>query len=175
MVRRLISYLGVGDLVGRFSGGSSTCRFIPLVLILARPTFHLVALGDHGNGDAAEEEVYSAAADHVPRRTLADLSSSGWRRAPGAHFLGRGLRAQGHEVKLIPAQFVKPFVKSNKNDFIDLKRSLKLLLVSTCGSFRSRRTISWICKPCIVCANARWRGGLLLSTRFARSCSGAWL
>jgi transposase len=29
------------------------------------------------------------------------------------------LRAQGHDVKLIPAQFVKPFVKSNKNDFID--------------------------------------------------------
>ena len=26
---------------------------------------------------------------------------------------------QGHDVKLIPAQFVKPFVKSNKNDFID--------------------------------------------------------
>jgi transposase len=37
----------------------------------------------------------------------------------GAHFLGRALRALGHEVKLIPAQFVKPFVKSNKNDFID--------------------------------------------------------
>jgi transposase len=31
------------------------------------------------------------------------------------HFLGRTLREQGHDVKLIPAQFVK----SNKNDFID--------------------------------------------------------
>jgi hypothetical protein len=41
MVRRLISYLGVGDLVGRFSGGSSTCRFIPLALILARQPFTL--------------------------------------------------------------------------------------------------------------------------------------
>jgi len=29
------------------------------------------------------------------------------------------LRAQGYDVKLIPAQFVKPFVKSNKNDFLD--------------------------------------------------------
>ena len=26
---------------------------------------------------------------------------------------------QGHNVRLIAAQFVKPFVKSNKNDFID--------------------------------------------------------
>jgi transposase len=37
----------------------------------------------------------------------------------GAHFLGRALREQGHDVKLIPAQFVRPFVKSNKNDFLD--------------------------------------------------------
>jgi transposase len=33
----------------------------------------------------------------------------------GAHFLGRALRKQGHDVRLIAAQFVKPFVKSNKN------------------------------------------------------------
>jgi transposase len=37
----------------------------------------------------------------------------------GAHFLGRALRKQGHNVRLIAAQFVKPFVKSNKNDFVD--------------------------------------------------------
>jgi transposase len=37
----------------------------------------------------------------------------------GAHFLGRALRDQGHDVRIIPAQFVKPFVKSNKNDFLD--------------------------------------------------------
>jgi len=37
----------------------------------------------------------------------------------GLHFLSRALREQGHDVKLIPAQFVKPFVKSNKNDFLD--------------------------------------------------------
>jgi hypothetical protein len=35
------------------------------------------------------------------------------------HFLGRALREQGHEVRLIPAQFVRPFVKSNKNDYRD--------------------------------------------------------
>lgn len=37
----------------------------------------------------------------------------------GAHFLGRALRDQGHDVRLIPPQYVKPFVKTNKNDFID--------------------------------------------------------
>jgi transposase len=38
---------------------------------------------------------------------------------PGAHFLARVLRAQGHEVKLMPAEYVRPFVKSNKNDYVD--------------------------------------------------------
>ena len=37
----------------------------------------------------------------------------------GAHFLGRALREQGHDVRLMPAQYVKPFVKTNKNDYID--------------------------------------------------------
>lgn len=26
---------------------------------------------------------------------------------------------QGHDVRLIPARFVRPFVKSNKNDYLD--------------------------------------------------------
>jgi len=34
----------------------------------------------------------------------------------GAHFFGRTLKALGHEVRLIPAFFVKPFLKSQKND-----------------------------------------------------------
>jgi len=29
------------------------------------------------------------------------------------------LREQGHDVRLMPAQYVKPYVKTNKNDFID--------------------------------------------------------
>ena len=33
--------------------------------------------------------------------------------------MGAALQAQGHEVRVIPAQFVKPYRKSNKNDFID--------------------------------------------------------
>lgn len=37
----------------------------------------------------------------------------------GAHHLGTALAAQGHEVRLIPPQFVRPFVKSNKNDYND--------------------------------------------------------
>jgi transposase len=37
----------------------------------------------------------------------------------GAHHMARQLAGYGHEVKLISPQFVRPFVKSNKNDFVD--------------------------------------------------------
>ncbi|NHB12686.1 transposase, partial [Burkholderia cepacia] len=37
----------------------------------------------------------------------------------GAHYMARKLAAFGHQVKLISPQFVRPFVKSNKSDFID--------------------------------------------------------
>ena len=36
-----------------------------------------------------------------------------------AHFLGRTIRDLGHDARLIPAQFVKPFLKSQKNDYLD--------------------------------------------------------
>jgi transposase len=37
----------------------------------------------------------------------------------GAHHMARLLAGYGHQVKLISPQFVRPFVKGNKNDFID--------------------------------------------------------
>ncbi|MDF0501384.1 IS110-like element ISBcen1 family transposase [Burkholderia cenocepacia] len=37
----------------------------------------------------------------------------------GAHYMARQLVGWGHQVKLISPQFVRPFVKSNKNDFVD--------------------------------------------------------
>ena len=43
----------------------------------------------------------------------------GMEACAGAHFLARVLQQQGHEVKLMPAEYVRPFVKSNKNDYVD--------------------------------------------------------
>lgn len=37
----------------------------------------------------------------------------------GAHFMARQLANLGHDAKLISPQFVRPFVKSNKSDFVD--------------------------------------------------------
>ena len=37
----------------------------------------------------------------------------------GAHYWGRALACLGHEVKLLPPQYVKPYVRRNKNDAAD--------------------------------------------------------
>jgi len=43
----------------------------------------------------------------------------GMEACAGAHHWGRQLQRRGYTVRLIPAQFVKPYVKSNKNDARD--------------------------------------------------------
>jgi transposase len=49
----------------------------------------------------------------------AELALVGMEACPGSQWLARKLQAMGHSVRIIPAQFVKPYVKSNKNDIID--------------------------------------------------------
>jgi transposase len=38
---------------------------------------------------------------------------------PSSQWLARRLQTLGHRVRIIPAQYVKPYVKTNKNDTID--------------------------------------------------------
>src|SRR5438874_12317022 len=83
---------------------------------LGKTTFHLVALGERNK--VLVRKKFSRA---QLLAYTANLPSSliGLEAGAGAHFLGRKLREQGHEVRLIPAQFIKPYGKSNKNDFLD--------------------------------------------------------
>ena len=83
---------------------------------LGKTTFHLVALGERNKillrrkFSRTQLLAYTA---NLPASLI------GIEACAGSHFIGAVLREQGHQVRLIPAQFVKPFVKSNKNDFID--------------------------------------------------------
>jgi transposase len=43
----------------------------------------------------------------------------GMEACPGSNWLAREAAAAGHQVRVVPAQFVKPFVKSNKSDMVD--------------------------------------------------------
>jgi transposase len=83
---------------------------------LGKTTFHLVAL--EARGKVLVRKKFSrpqllAYTANLPHSLI------GMEACAGAHFIGKALRDQGHDVRLIPAQFVKPFRKSNKSDFID--------------------------------------------------------
>ena len=83
---------------------------------LGKTNFPLVALGERGK---------SVIRKKLSRKQLLTLTANlppslvGLEACSGSHFLGRALSEQGHDVRLIPAQFVKPFVESNKNDYLD--------------------------------------------------------
>jgi transposase len=83
---------------------------------LGKTIFHIVAMDEHGKVlvrkrfSRTELLTYTA---NLPTCLI------GMEACCGAHFLGTSLQQQGHQIRLIPAQFVKPFVKSNKNDYVD--------------------------------------------------------
>lgn len=83
---------------------------------LGKTVFHLVGL--NAAGETVVRKRFSRA---QLLRFTANLKVGliGMEACAGSHFLGGALRKQGHEVRLIPAQYVKPYVKTNKNDYID--------------------------------------------------------
>jgi transposase len=75
----------------------------------------------------------------------------------GSHFMARKLEELGHSPKLISPQFVRPFVKSNKNDFVDAEAIVKLHRVRLCVLCSPERNLSRQCGLCIVSVNPWFR------------------
>jgi transposase len=115
MVRRLISTL---EWVILLAGSRRIIdmQIRSVGIDLGKTTFHLVAL--NAAGKVLLRKKFTQKQLIIFTANL-QTCLIGMEACSGAHFLGRALREQGHDVKLIPAQFVKPFVKSNKNDFLD--------------------------------------------------------
>src|SRR5271154_1271758 len=83
---------------------------------LGKTVFHLVGLSLRGEV-VVRKRFTRKQLLHFTANLQVELI--GMEACGGAHFLGRALRAQGHAVRLIPAQYVKPYVKTNKSDYID--------------------------------------------------------
>ena len=83
---------------------------------IGKNTFHLVGL-DHPGAIVLQ---LKTSREQLERR-LANLPRCliGMEACSGAHHIGRQLAALGHDVKLVPAQYVKPFLKGHKNDYRD--------------------------------------------------------
>jgi transposase len=83
---------------------------------LGKTIFYLAAMNDKG-AVVARKKFSRKQLLHYTSNTQAHLI--GMEACGGSHFLGRALREQGHGARLIPAQYVKPYVKTNKTDYID--------------------------------------------------------
>jgi len=83
---------------------------------LGKSIFHLVAHDYHGQTvfrkKLSRQKLKEFLANH-PQTTIA------FEACGGAHWLGRYCQQSGHHALLIPPQYVRPYVKGNKNDFID--------------------------------------------------------
>jgi len=83
---------------------------------LGKTSFHLVGLNDRGEVVVRKRFSRAQLLRFTANRKVHVI---GMEACGGAHYLGRTLQEQGHEVRLIPAQYVKPYVKTNKNDYVD--------------------------------------------------------
>jgi transposase len=91
----------------------------PLAVIgvdIGKEIFHLVGFGTDGK-IAFRKKIrrldLKGAFEQLPRCIV------GMEACLSAHFVSRTLRILGHEPRIIPAIYVKPFLKGQKNDYND--------------------------------------------------------
>jgi transposase len=83
---------------------------------LGKTVFHLVGLDSRGPVLVGQKFSRTQWLRFMATRPVCLI---GREACSGSPFLGRALREQGHEVRLMPAPYLKPYVKTNQNDFID--------------------------------------------------------
>src|SRR5258706_10772856 len=83
---------------------------------LGKTVFHLVGLDSSGNVIVRKR---CSRVQLLKYTANLRVQRIGMEACSGSHFLARALREQGHDARLIPAQCVKPYVKTNKSDYID--------------------------------------------------------
>jgi len=83
---------------------------------LGKNLFHVVGLDDRG---AVVQRVKFRRDTLLAFFDRVDRTIVGMEACPGSQWLARKLQMMGHQVRIVPAQFVKPYVKSQKNDMID--------------------------------------------------------
>jgi transposase len=83
---------------------------------LGKNVFHVVGLDERGAIIQRVKFRRDALLTFFERATRTVV---GMEACPGSQWLARKLQAMGHQARIVPAQFVKPYVKSQKNDTID--------------------------------------------------------
>jgi transposase len=94
----------------------SSCAIVVIGIDIGKNSFHVV--GHDRRGAIVLRQKWSRG--QVEAR-LANLPPCliGMEACVGAHYLSRRLKALGHDARLMPAKYVRPYSKGQKNDFRD--------------------------------------------------------
>jgi transposase len=94
----------------------STTNVTTIGIDLGKSTFHLVGFDERGAIGLRQKLSRSQL-----ERRFANLPPCliGMEACAGAHHVGRRLTTHGHEIRLVPPKYVKPFLKGHKNDYRD--------------------------------------------------------
>lgn len=127
MVRRLIG----GEILKQSSEEGYLMNIRTIGIDLGKSVFHLVGLNEQG-AVVVKKRLSRAQLLRFLVNTPAALV--GMEACAGSHGIGRLIRDYGHDVKLIPAQLVRPFVKSNRTTTSMPKPSQRQCKGQRCGS-----------------------------------------
>jgi transposase len=102
--------------VQQYGYGETVLKIKTIGIDLGKTIFHIVGMDERGSV-VLERKLSRAQLLAFLANTAACLI--GMEASCGAHHIAREAAVYGQEMRLIPAQFVRPFVKSQKNDYVD--------------------------------------------------------
>ena len=95
---------------------TTTSHLASIGIDIGKEVFHIVGFSTNGK-IAFRRKIKRLALIETFKRLPPSIV--GMEACLSAHFVSRALRQLGHEPRIIPAIYVKPFVKGQKNDYND--------------------------------------------------------
>lgn len=136
--------------VTTYSGGSIVKLSAELPIIgmdIAKNVFQLHIV-DPETGEVERKRKRDRVASFFANRPLSVVALEA---CGGAHYWGRTLTAHGHQVKLLPANQVRPLVTRDKSDARDAQAiwvAVQQPLFAKCQSRASSNRLVWPCTAC---------------------------
>ena len=135
---------------------------------LAKNVFHIVGLDAHGH-----EKMKKRLSRNEVLKHFANLPACvvGMEACASSHYFARELRKLGHEAKLIPPQYVKAYVRGQKNDTNDARAIAEAVRVPSMRFVTVKTVAQQDVQSLIRCAKVR-------STRVPRrptGCVACWV
>ena len=125
---------------------SNTASLAVVGIDIGKEVFHIVGLGVDGK-IAFRRKIRRLGLEDAFQRLPPCIV--GMEACLSAHFISRVLRALGHEPRIIPAIYVKPFMKGQKNDYNDPRQSQRRRCDRTCARSERRARTNSTCRPVI--------------------------